>query len=90
MRLRCFKNSMELADGRLLEMVQVYKYYPPSHNYPEDWDGDEPVFRIANESVDREEVLTVLSVEELEEFVDNAKEDFDWSPPGPDEFHDLS
>jgi hypothetical protein len=85
--LRKFTNSTELADGRILELVQFYLYDPPSFSYPEEWDSEGPEFRIDGKLCDREEVLTTLSTEELEEFVDSAIEDTNYSPPRSDEEH---
>lgn len=84
MRLRCFKNSIELADGRILDMTQVYQYWYQTRDYPEDWEGEEPIFAIDGELVDRENVLREISIEELEKFIDSATEDKDFTAPGPD------
>lgn len=84
MRLRLFKNSSELYTGVLLELSQLYRYQPPSHSYPEEWDGDEPTFRVNGTPCSREEVLEYISVEELEKLIDSAVEDTNWNPPRPD------
>lgn len=78
-----YRNTIELADGRLLEYSQVFD--EPNHRQnPLDREEYEPLYEIDGESVSREDVLEAISAKEFAELVDSATEDRNWSPTQPD------
>lgn len=81
---RMFRNSMELSDGRILSMSQVFDHQPATFHYPEEWEGYEPVFEIDGKPTSREDLPSSLTAEELAQFIDDATEDRNWSLEGPD------